>query len=95
MRHALNRPRSHRKQAAWDAEQLRRERTGIAVAGFIQPASRSLSLRATSFKEAQPGRSELPKVKQTVAKTKRAKAVLALARSGDPLLMSIAKLSDS
>lgn len=52
---AFNPPRSRHKREAWEAEQKRRERCGLSTKRINAPVqSRSLSLRAASFKEAVP-----------------------------------------
>ncbi len=91
MRQPRNRPRSRHKIAAWEAEQQRRDRCGLRTDGFIRSSSRSLSLRAASFKEAVPERSEFPTRGKfvPVRTVVRSKAEKALVRTNDPLMISV------
>lgn len=55
MAFSVNPPRSRHKRAAWEAERQRRERCGLSTERINAPVqSRSLSLRAASFKESVP-----------------------------------------
>lgn len=69
---AFNPPRSRHKREAWEAEQKRRERCGLSTERIAPSvASRSLSLRATSFKESVPERSEFKRNSVQKPKQKR------------------------